>query len=87
METALSRSTRIFAAAAATHERIGALTWLARTRLEWARMLLARRGAGDADRARELLTQTLTSAQELDLGNIERAAAVLLGPIEQGMDE
>jgi class 3 adenylate cyclase/tetratricopeptide (TPR) repeat protein len=27
-----------FAAAAATHERLGATTWLARTRLEWARM-------------------------------------------------
>ena len=31
-----------FAVAAATHERIGAATWLARTRLEWARMLRAR---------------------------------------------
>ena len=38
-----------FAAAAATHERIRAPTWLARTRLEWARMLLTRAAAGDAD--------------------------------------
>ena len=33
---------RRFADAAATHERIGAPTWLARTRLEWARMLINR---------------------------------------------
>ena len=39
-----------FAAAAATHERIGAPTWLARTRLEWARMLLRRAAAEDAER-------------------------------------
>ena len=32
-----------FATAAATHERLGATTWLARTRLEWARMLLTQR--------------------------------------------
>ena len=41
-----------FAAAETTQARIGAPTWLARTRLEWARMLLARRQPGDADRAR-----------------------------------
>src|SRR5205807_10168875 len=48
---------RRFADAATTHERIGAPTWLARTRLEWARMLLARRQPGDTERARELLRQ------------------------------
>ena len=68
-----------FTAAAATHERIDAPTWLARTRLEWARMLLDRRGAGDAERARELLAQALTTARELGLGNVERRAAALLG--------
>src|SRR4029079_16647447 len=39
-----------FGAPAAVHERIGAPTWLARTRLEWARMLLARSGPGDMER-------------------------------------
>ena len=43
-----------FAAAEATHHRIGAPTWLARTRLEWARMLLARGQPGDGERANEL---------------------------------
>jgi class 3 adenylate cyclase/tetratricopeptide (TPR) repeat protein len=67
-----------FAAAEATHERIGAPTWLARTRLEWARMLLTRRKPGDAERARELLGQALTSARELGLANVERRAVELL---------
>jgi hypothetical protein len=39
-----------FTSATATHARIGAPTWLARTRLEWARMLIDRRADGDADR-------------------------------------
>jgi predicted ATPase/class 3 adenylate cyclase len=67
-----------FAAAEATHERIGAPTWLARTRLEWARMLLTRRLSGDAERARELLGQALTAARQLGLQNVERRAVELL---------
>ena len=67
-----------FAGAAATHERVGAPAWLARTRLEWARMLLTRRETGDADRAGELLGQALTAARELGLGNVERRAVELL---------
>ena len=67
-----------FAVAAATHERIGAPIWLARTRLEWARMLLARNDPGDADRSRELLAQAFDSARELGLANIERRAVGLL---------
>jgi hypothetical protein len=68
-----------FAAAAATHERIGAPTWLARTRLEWARMLLASQQPGDAERAHDLLDQALATARELGLANIERGAVGLLG--------
>jgi hypothetical protein len=67
-----------FAKAAATHERIGAPHWLARTRLEWARMLLNRGRPGDAEQARELLGQALTTARERGLGNIERRAVQLL---------
>ena len=51
-----------FAASTATHQRIQAPTWLARTRLEWARMLLTRRQPGDAERARELLGQAIATA-------------------------
>ncbi|MGH7752908.1 MAG: hypothetical protein ACREN5_08840, partial [Gemmatimonadales bacterium] len=67
-----------FAAAAALHERTRAPTWLARTRLEGARMLLDRRQPGDAERARDLLGQALATARELGLGNVERRAAGLL---------
>jgi hypothetical protein len=67
-----------FASAAGTHDRIKAPAWLARTRLEWARMLLARRQPGDTDRARELLGQALATARELGLGNVERQAVSLL---------
>ena len=69
---------RHFATAAARHETIGAPTWLARTRLEWARMLLSRRQVGDVDQARELLGQALDTARDLGLANIERRAVQLL---------
>jgi tetratricopeptide (TPR) repeat protein len=67
-----------FSDAQATHTRIGARPWLARTRLEWARMLLTRRATGDLERARELLNQALTTARELGLATVEQRAAALL---------
>jgi hypothetical protein len=67
-----------FAQAAAEQERIGARSFLARTRLEWARMLLSRAETGDVDRARSLLAQALAVAGELGLRAIERQAATLL---------
>jgi hypothetical protein len=69
---------RRFVDAAATHARIGAPTWLARTRLEWARMLINRAQPGDAERAREFLGQALETARELGLANVERRAVQLL---------
>ena len=63
-----------FAAAAATHERIGAPAWLARTRCEWAAMLLRRGEPGDAERARHLLDQALVTARDLGLASVERQA-------------
>jgi hypothetical protein len=67
-----------FQSAAQLHQRLAAPTWLARTRLEWARMLLRRGGPGDADRARELLGQSLATARELGLGAVERQVSTLL---------
>jgi tetratricopeptide (TPR) repeat protein len=67
-----------FASAAATHQRTGARPWLARTRLEWARMLLARAGPGDPERADGLLRQVLATARELGLAKIEQDAVGLL---------
>ena len=69
---------RRFAEAAATHGCIPAPNWLARTRLEWARMLILRNRSGDAERARLLLDQALSTARALGLANIERRAVQLL---------
>jgi tetratricopeptide (TPR) repeat protein len=67
-----------FAAAQSMHERIGAPAWLARSRLEWARMLLARSQTGDVQQARELLAKALATARQLGLAGIERLAVSLL---------
>jgi hypothetical protein len=67
-----------FAAAHTTHDRVGAPIWLARTRFEWARMLRSRRQRGDAERAREMLGQALTTARELGMAKVERDAVALL---------
>ena len=66
-----------FRSAEEIHGRVGSPVYLARTRLECARMLLARRTAADADGARDLLRQVLATARELGLANIERRAAAL----------
>src|SRR5207237_1335622 len=52
-----------FATASATHQRIGAATWLARTRVEWAQMLLDVGNPADRERARNLLHEALGAAR------------------------
>jgi hypothetical protein len=59
-----------FAAAAEVEERIGALLTLVHTRLEWARMLLARRDAGDVERARNLLGAARHQADSLGMTHL-----------------
>jgi hypothetical protein len=66
-----------FTAATVSHERIAAPTWLARTRLEWARMLLPRRAPGDVERAGELLDQVGATARQLGLDRLLRRATAL----------
>jgi hypothetical protein len=56
-----------FEAAIAAHQRLGARPLLARTRCEYARMLLARGRATDRRRAAELLDQALATAGTLGL--------------------
>jgi class 3 adenylate cyclase/tetratricopeptide (TPR) repeat protein len=68
-----------FRSAVALHEHLAAPAWLARTHLEWARMLLTRGQPGDAGRGRELLGLALDSARDLGLGTVERRAVALLG--------
>ncbi|MCA1845005.1 MAG: hypothetical protein LC792_17790, partial [Actinobacteria bacterium] len=67
-----------FSAAEASHVRMGAPSWLARTHLEWARMLLTRRAPGDAADARAHLPQALDLARRLGLAKVESEAVALL---------
>jgi hypothetical protein len=61
-----------FRRSAATCERIEAPTWLARTRHEWALMLLRRNAPGDREAAESLLGQALDAATELGCRSLER---------------
>jgi hypothetical protein len=54
------------------------LSWLARTRLEWAPMLLTRDQPDDTARARQLLGEALTTARELGLSKVELEALAVL---------
>ena len=76
---ALDEALARFAAAAAVDQRVGAPTWLARTRVGWARTLLTRRAPGDAEQADHLLEQALDDARRLGLAGVEGRAAALLG--------
>jgi class 3 adenylate cyclase/tetratricopeptide (TPR) repeat protein len=67
-----------FAAAAATHARIGAPAWLARTRLDWASVLLTRQGHDDVQVAIKLLDQALDTARQLALNTLERQASAII---------
>jgi DNA-binding SARP family transcriptional activator len=62
---------RHFEVALATEARSGARPWLAHTEHDYARMLHARDGRGDRERAHALLDQALNTYQELGM---ERAA-------------
>ena len=64
-----------FAEAAAFSDRVGAMFFLARTRLWWGRMLAERLGPGDAEQARDLLTKAHAAAVEHGYGQVTRQAA------------
>jgi tetratricopeptide (TPR) repeat protein len=70
-----------FAQAVAVHERIEAPIELARTQVDWARMLAGRARPGDYDRARALLDSALTTASNLGLATIRRHAKALRAKI------
>jgi tetratricopeptide (TPR) repeat protein len=50
------------------NERMGARPWLAHTQFDFASMLLARDAAGDRGRAGELLTEAISTYEELGMG-------------------
>ena len=66
-----------FNAAAATHARIGAPVGWPAPGWNGAACSSARHQPGDAERARDLLSQALATARELGLANVERRAVVL----------
>jgi tetratricopeptide (TPR) repeat protein len=70
------RAERHFAEAAAQHERLGALIWLARTRLEWGRFLLDQ---GETDRSCRLLREAHEGAERMGAVDIVAKARSLLG--------
>ena len=61
-----------FSRSAETCERIGAPTWLARTRHEWALMLWDRGSSGDRERAETLLEQALSASVAYGCRALER---------------
>jgi DNA-binding CsgD family transcriptional regulator len=69
---------RHFEHAIGVHERMGARPLLAHTRREYAAMLLARRGRGDATRARSLLDQALALYDELGMEHYAAQSRTLL---------
>ena len=58
---------------------MGARPWVARTQHDYARMLLARDGPGDRERAGELLDSALARAKELGMIALERKVTALVG--------
>jgi len=67
-----------FAYAATAHDRTDAPAHLGRTRVEWARMRLSRRGPGDIEEAQRLLDQALSAATALGLVSLGRRARALM---------
>ncbi len=67
-----------FGESAELNQRAGASFAAARTDFSWGRMLVARRGPGDTERARELLTRAQTSAAAGGFGYVEVHAAEAL---------
>ena len=67
-----------FAQAAASNARAGAKFFAARTDLSWGRMLAARKGPGDTERGRRLLTQAHRAAAAHGYATVQRRAAAAL---------
>jgi tetratricopeptide (TPR) repeat protein len=75
----LSDAEQHFEDALNSNERMGLIPWLARTRHEYARMLLARDGPGDRERAERVLGEAQTAYRELGMNGYAAEAAVLAG--------
>jgi tetratricopeptide (TPR) repeat protein len=69
---------RHFEEALAMNTHIGARPEVARTQLEYARMLRKRNAAGDAERARELLDAALATARKIGMAKVTADCEALL---------
>jgi tetratricopeptide (TPR) repeat protein len=75
LDTLLARyddAATAFETALETNAAIGSPPWLARTQHDYARMLLARAGPGDVDRARSLLGEAEDIARDLGMAELAR---------------
>ncbi len=68
----------LFAEAVRAEVKAGAITCLARTRLDWAAMLVVRDAPEDHDRARHLLANVISAAETIGLPVVERRARELI---------
>ena len=66
-----------FSAAERSYVQLASRPWLARCYVDWASALLERGGAGDPERASDLLAQALAIARELELIGVQKRAAAL----------
>ncbi|MBI1886651.1 MAG: AAA family ATPase [Chloroflexi bacterium] len=69
---------RHFEDALEMHEKMRSPPWLAHTRYEYARMLLARGEPGDREKAQALLSQALATARELGMQKVAAEAEALM---------
>jgi len=68
-----------FTEALAVHERMRAPLWIGRVQVEHARMLLARNGPGDAERAAAMLDDAEAAAEQYGFAALSRQVAELGG--------
>lgn len=73
----LDEAERHFEHALEMNERMGARPWLAHTRLDYARMLAARGGAGDRERASDLLEAARATYRQLGMSGPPAGAEAL----------
>lgn len=72
------QASRHFEDALEMNQQMGARPWVARTRYDYARMLLARDGPGDQERAARLLDHVIKASRQLGMDPLEKRAVTLL---------
>src|SRR5262249_50796041 len=77
-------ASRYFEAALAMNARMGAVTFVARTRVAYARMLMARGGPDDRGRAAALLAEVQTTADDLRMTRLSEDVTALRERLTSG---